>query len=303
MAKKRRATPPKQVSQLPDVVSGLEHVGKDSMFVPSPPAEQGIQDSGLSFANSNSRPVASSTSTVSPAVTDLGGFNSSAFDSTAFNGSSRSPIPLSGPIGGHRVSRAPPPPPPPKFYPHGGASSPAPNTDIVSSELRAPARKSRQTASTAIGRAVLKNRVEIDLIGISFILLIDERLESLRSELPNSDEALAARDSAIASCEDLRRRVEAFLGATSKFAHGKAKEASAVKAASSFAAGIGDWWSRRHVQICDKAVDMGLFGIGFGMCLLGGVDADFAAAIPGAMVGGKPVIEVIKAFAKRPRSE
>jgi hypothetical protein len=43
---------------------------------------------------------------------------------------------------------------------------------------------------------------------------------------------------------------------------------------------------------------MGLFGIGVSICLLAGTGGLLAAAIPGAMVGGKPVVDVIKAFAK-----
>jgi len=158
-------------------------------------------------------------------------------------------------------------------------------------------------ASTAIGKAVLKNRVEIDVAAASLLLLIDERLKSLREQRPNSSEAQAARDAAIADCEDLKRRVELFLGAASQFAAKKAKETSVVETTNSLAAGIGDWWSKRHVQICDRAFEMGLFGFGVTICLLAGAGGALAVGIPGAMVGGKPVVEVIKAFAKRPHTK
>jgi hypothetical protein len=43
---------------------------------------------------------------------------------------------------------------------------------------------------------------------------------------------------------------------------------------------------------------MGLFGIGVTICLLAGTGGILAAAIPGAMVGGKPIVDVIKAYNK-----
>jgi hypothetical protein len=187
-----------------------------------------------------------------------------------------------------------------------GPTGPGPTGQNVSSSGPAKSRpptKRGGGARTAIGTAVLKNLVEIELIGASFIRLIDVRLESLQRERPNSGEACTARDEAIADYQDLRNRIEAFLRDASRFAAKKVEEEPVVKTGTSLAAGIGNWWSRRHVQICDKSFDIGLFGIGFSMCLLGGVDAKLAAAIPGAMVGGKPVVDVIKAALKGSRSK
>jgi hypothetical protein len=158
----------------------------------------------------------------------------------------------------------------------------------------------RRRARTTIGKAVLNNRAAIDLIAASFLVLIDERLESLRQERSNSEEGSAARE----QLEDLKRGVEAFLGATSKFATAKkTKEELVVETTTSFATGIGNWWSKRHVQICDRSFEMGLFGIGVTICLLAGTGGILAAAIPGAMVGGKPVVDVIKVYAKVPKPE
>jgi hypothetical protein len=155
----------------------------------------------------------------------------------------------------------------------------------------------RPSTRTAIGRAALKNRVVIDLIGLSFIHLIDDRLASLRQEPPkNSDEARAAIEAAIADYEDLKRRIEAFLGATSEFAVKKVKEKSVVQTTNSLAAGISDWWRNRHLQICDKAFDVGLFGVGVTICVLAGAGGDFAVGVPGALIGRKVVADVISAL-------
>jgi hypothetical protein len=139
---------------------------------------------------------------------------------------------------------------------------------------------------------------------MSFIHLIDDRLTSLRQEPPkNSDEARAAIEAAIADYENLKRKVEAFLDATSEFAVKKVKEKSVVQKTNSLAAGISDWWGKRHVQICDKAfdkaiksVDIGLFGIGVTICVLAGAGGDFAVGVPGALIGGRVVTDLINAL-------
>jgi hypothetical protein len=170
--------------------------------------------------------------------------------------------------------------------------------------------KGRRSARTTVGRAVLKNAAEIELIGASFLLLIDHRIELLRQVPRNSDQARAADEAMIAEYEDLRRRVEAFLGATSQFAAKKAPETSVVAKADSLSAGVRDCWSRHHVQFCNgvldralKSVDIALFSTGVAICTLAGADANPAVAVPGAMVGGRAVADVIKAFAKRPHTK
>jgi hypothetical protein len=158
----------------------------------------------------------------------------------------------------------------------------------------APA-SARRKARTTIGKAVLKNRAQLDLIAASFLLLVDDRIRSLRQQRSNSEEACQE----IAVYEDLKRRIEAFLAAASGVSAQHPLESTVVDTTTSFAAGIGDWWSKRHVQICDGAFGMGLFGIGVTICSLAGAGGLLAAAIPGAMIGGKPVVDVVKAFAKR----
>jgi hypothetical protein len=140
------------------------------------------------------------------------------------------------------------------------------------------------------------------------LVLIDDRLETLRQTPPNSDEAMAATKAAIADLEDLKCRVEAFLGTAAQFALSKAKEKAVVENANSLAVGIRDWWSKRHVQALDKAfdkalkaIDVGpLFGMGVGICLLAGANPNLGVAISGAMVGGKYVVDMIKALHRSP---
>jgi hypothetical protein len=165
---------------------------------------------------------------------------------------------------------------------------------------RKPA-KGRPRARTKVGRSVLKNTADIELIGASFIALIDSRIEELGQKRPNSDEAKASVDSEIAGCKDLRRRVEAFLGVATQFSTEKAEEKVVVNATTSLAEGIGKWWSKDHVRICDRTFQLGLFGVGVVICSLAGAGGILSAAIPGAMLGGKPVADVIKAYLKHNR--
>ena len=115
-------------------------------------------------------------------------------------------------------------------------------------ELDATVRR-RRRARTAIGRAVLKNKLAIHFLAALFFDSINERLEALRQGRSNSDEAAAE----IAEYEDLKRKIKAFLGAASRFAETKDTEASIVETTTSFATGIKNWWSKRHVEISDKA--------------------------------------------------
>jgi len=160
---------------------------------------------------------------------------------------------------------------------------------------RQPTKKRR--ARTTIGKAFLKNHIEIELCARLFLLAIDEKIKLLRENRANHPEKISERDQTIADLEDLKCRVEAFLSVTSQFAAKKAKEASVVETTTSFAAGIQNWWAKDHVQICRQSALMMLFGIGVATCSLAGAGGVLAVGISGALVGGKPVVDAIKAVA------
>ncbi len=52
-------------------------------------------------------------------------------------------------------------------------------------------------ATTRVGKAVLQNRVPIETTAAAFLLLVQERIERLREEKPNSDDGIAARDASL----------------------------------------------------------------------------------------------------------
>jgi hypothetical protein len=210
-----------------------------------------------------------------------GGFDGSAFDSATFDS-------------------APTPPSAPRVAPLEGQVHISTRAR-VSVEASVKTAKARPRARTKVGRSVLKNAAEIELIGASFIALIDSRIEELQQKRPNSDEAKAAVGIEIAGCEDLKRRVQAFLGAAAQFSTEKAEEKVVVNATTSVAEGIGTWWSKKHVQICDQTFQLGLFGVGVAICSLAGAGGVLSVAIPGVISGGKPVADVIKAYLRQNR--
>jgi hypothetical protein len=150
------------------------------------------------------------------------------------------------------------------------------------------------TARTKVGRAVLKNRVQIVLNLETLRLLIDDKIDTLPKK-PNSPEAKRE----LAHYKNLKKNVEAFRSTTLKFSAGKIRDAAAAKSTKSFADGVGAWWTKRHVEICDKAFEMALFLSAVGVCSLAGAGGAVAVAVSGAIVKGKPVIDVLKALSKK----
>jgi hypothetical protein len=172
--------------------------------------------------------------------------------------------------------------------------------EIGPPEIGAPTLREKKAgrsprARTTIGKALLKNRAEIELIAASFSLLIDEKLDALRQQRSNSDEAHRE----IAGYEELKRKVDEFIAAASGFAVKKTTEPEIVETTTSLAAGIGKWWSESHVSFCEKAANIGLLGIGVAICSLAGASGAFAVGVPAVMVGGKPIVEAIKALRGR----
>jgi hypothetical protein len=150
-----------------------------------------------------------------------------------------------------------------------------------------------------VGAAVLQNKVQIVNTATSLSLLIDDKVAALKAELPNSVEGQTARAQSIADFEDLKVKLEALRNAAIEFAAGKAHEEAIVNASSSFADGVAAWWAKCHVQICEKAYDMWLFGLGISICSLAGSDGQLAVVVSSALVGGKPVAGAIKALLQK----
>jgi hypothetical protein len=162
-------------------------------------------------------------------------------------------------------------------------------------------RKVKVVPKTEVGKATKKNRDQIVFSADALSSLVDARLESLRAERPNSDDGISIRDRAIAYHEDLRQRLTTLRGATLAFSVGKVEENKVIGALNSLMRAIADWWEKDHERICRSAFDLGLFLTYMHVCSMAGAGGNLAASISGALVGGKPVVDAIKAYFKSKR--
>jgi hypothetical protein len=155
-----------------------------------------------------------------------------------------------------------------------------------------------RNARSKVAKAVIGNWIQIGLSAEALLLLIDEKLDQLRAERPNSSEAKVSRDAEITHYEALKQQLQAFRGTVLNFSKGKANETAVVKSTKSFVNGVRDWWTRGHEKICEKAFDMGMFLSAVGICSLAGSGGQTAVLVSAALVGGKPVIDALKSMKK-----
>jgi hypothetical protein len=128
-------------------------------------------------------------------------------------------------------------------------------------------------AKTSVGQAVLDNDFGIALAGVTLLASLDARIADLKEKRANSDEAHAL----VAELEDLRGRVELFLAAAEEFSKRSGEEDKVVTAKLSFLDGMKDIWAHRHLQIAADPT---------------------SAIIAGTIVGGKKVVDALKAAAE-----
>jgi hypothetical protein len=154
-------------------------------------------------------------------------------------------------------------------------------------------------ARTIIGRSVVANREPILLACAALLKLIEEKLASLYTQLPNSDEGISERDQSIADYERLRSDLVALVESIKEFEKGAAAERSVVKTTKSFAEGVKNWWTKSHDKICEKTYDMGLFGSAVAICSMAGAGGKLAVIASAALIGGKSVTNVLKEVARK----
>jgi hypothetical protein len=133
--------------------------------------------------------------------------------------------------------------------------------------------------------AVRSNQAALQLSGLSLLASLDAKLELIRSERSNSEEA--------ARYEDLKRRVEQFLSASSS-----KDDVPIAETALSLADGLRDWWDKDHVNICTKALNIGLFAGGLSMCAAAGVLGPLSVVTVGTLIVGKQFTRALEASAK-----
>jgi hypothetical protein len=117
------------------------------------------------------------------------------------------------------------------------------NLEVGKPELGTPTlTENVPRARTVIGRAVLLNFQTLQLVAMTFHAALDDAIEQLKEKRLNDDDAHARID----ELEDLKRRVETFLGVASAFAADKGDEKAVVAARFSFMDGLRNIWEKRQ---------------------------------------------------------
>jgi hypothetical protein len=145
-------------------------------------------------------------------------------------------------------------------------------------------------SGTVIVMAVRENQPALQLVALSLLLSLDAKLELLRAERSNSEDP--------AQYEDLKRRVEEFLAASSSN-----DETPLVATTLSLAGGLRSWWTKDHQGICNKAVNIGLFAAGLGICGLAGALGTASVVTVGTLVVGKDIPAALEACVKLLKSD
>lgn len=179
------------------------------------------------------------------------------------------------------------------------AAANSPNLNLVTfqrleEEIAKVTQGSSRRVRTQVGRAILANQPQIAVTSAALIVLIDERLATLRNERPNSPAAIEKNEEIIQQYERLKQDVAAIADGAAKFKDGTIDEATAVKSSKSLIDGIQNWWSKSHERICERAFDVGLFATAVSICSMAGSGGKIAVAVSAALVGGKKLTDALK---------
>jgi hypothetical protein len=154
-------------------------------------------------------------------------------------------------------------------------------------------------ARSKIGKAVETNEQEINLAIAGLVLQIDAKIEALRGERPNSDEAIAERDADVSVYERMRAELERIRDMVAAFRGGTAKEAAVVQSVTTFREGVQNWWHKGHEQIICKTFDSALFLSAVGVLSLMKADMKTGMVVAGSLIAGKSIAGALKKLPKK----
>jgi hypothetical protein len=154
-------------------------------------------------------------------------------------------------------------------------------------------------AKTKIGKAVEANEAAINLAISGLILQVDDKLEVLRQERPNSDDAITHRDMRISDYERMRTELENIRAVVAAFTKGRAKEKEVVKSVATFREGIQNWWHKGHEAIINKTFDTGLFLSSVGILTLMNADVKKGMIVSGTLIAGKSIAGGLNGMKKK----
>jgi hypothetical protein len=157
--------------------------------------------------------------------------------------------------------------------------------------------------SADVGRSVHVNHKQLILSLASLELLIEEKLNSLNNSRPNSEEARESINDEITTYELLKNNLLELRNIVTKFINRQTTKSELVKSSNSFTQGVRNWWNNKHEHICEAASSAGIFTAAVTVCSLVGSGGPFTTVICGALVGGRPVIEALRAVEQKGASK
>ncbi|WP_315736042.1 MULTISPECIES: hypothetical protein [unclassified Bradyrhizobium] len=152
-----------------------------------------------------------------------------------------------------------------------------------------PPKKKKGTAKTTVGKAVQANDKEIMLAIAGLMLQIDDKLDKLKEERPNSEDAKANAAEEISDLERMRAELERIRELVTAFTKGKAPEREVVKSVKTFKDSLNGWWEKRHDSLLTTTAKSALFVSSAGVLALMGANTPAALAVAGALIGGKVI--------------
>jgi hypothetical protein len=165
------------------------------------------------------------------------------------------------------------------------------------SPKRAPRPKAGK-AQTKIGKAIEADEKAINLAISGLILQIDDKLDKMRDERPNSDEAKARAAEEISELEKMKAELERIRELVAAFAKGKAPEKEVVKSVKTFRDDLQGWWDKSHDSLLTTTAKSALFVSSAGVLAMMDANTPAALAVAGAIIGGK-VMKKIKKLGKK----
>lgn len=160
-------------------------------------------------------------------------------------------------------------------------------------------RKAPAAIRTKIGKSVVANTEELRTAAVTSILLIEDRLEALRHEKPNSDESIAKRDDEIKKLTVMKGQLETIHNLPEEVKKGEVTDAQVNKSVRSFAEGVRDYWNAHHETICSRGFNAAIFASVVLVCKLAGASGDVSIAISTIVTGTTPMIEGIRKLGRK----
>jgi hypothetical protein len=161
--------------------------------------------------------------------------------------------------------------------------------------LKAADSRPRPKSKATPAARIRGNATAIIMITRSLALQIDTKLEALKQQNPNSDDAIAERDAAVSEYEELRRRVSELEAAVAKLKQKNPKTTPVVKAGNAFGKTISKWWDTSGPKHLTDTASMGIIMTSAGILHLMGVEMGWAAAIAAYVTTGKAPSGLLKA--------